>query len=263
MIVEISLDRLSEILESANDRGSVLLTRLVSNASTFLPRNLCTLYEVKNKNKTLGLMCLYSGNLTAHFWKKADLNELMSFLSFEGSAAKFLEADEKIVRKLSKNCAKEAVFGSEFVLKKATNSFNSDCEIFENGDARDFFNSLKSANPAYQNTPFESYYCDYFYRKDPPARLFNAALKGRKVGAAAVLHFYKQNAIISDVSVHPDFRRLGIGGHLVSEVCKKLKSEGYAPCLLCTSPSAAKLYKKIGFKTQSRFGLLLLKDDER
>ena len=263
MITKISLDRLSQILERQKCGSSVLLTRLLSNATTFLPHNLCTLYEVSQGGKTVGIICLYLSNLTAHFWKKPDLHELISFLNFEGSAAKFLEIDEKIGKKLSKKCKKEAVFGSQFVLKGAPKSFNSDCEILENGDARDFFSSLKSANSAYQNTDFESYYCDYFYRKNPPARLFNAVLNGRRVGAASVLHFYKQNAIISDVSVHPDFRRLGIGAHLVYAVCQKLKSEGYTPCLLCTSPSAAKLYKKIGFKTQSRFGLILLKDDEK
>ena len=263
MITKISLDRLSQILDSQKCRNTVLLTRLLSNATTFLPHNLCTLYEVSRGGKTVGIMCLYLSNLTAHFWKKPDLPERISFLNFEGSAAKFLEIDEKIGKKLSKKCKKEAVFGSQFVLKGAPKSFTSDCEILENGDARDFFTSLKSANSAYQGTSFESYYCDYFYRKNPPARLFNASLKGRKIGAAAVLHFYGRDAIISDVSVHKDFRRLGIGSHLVSEICKKLKLEGYTPSLLCTSLSAARLYKKIGFCQKGRFGLILLKDDEK
>ncbi len=263
MIGKISLDRLSDILKSRKNNNCVLLTRLLSNALTFSPHSLCTVYEVSQGGKTVGLMCLYMGNLTAHFWEKPDLNELISFLSFEGTAAKFLEADKKTIQKLSKKCRKEAVFGAQFVLKKTANKFTSCCEILENSNANDFFSSLKSANSAYKNTDFESYYCDYFYRKNPPARLFNAVLKGKNIGAASVLHFYDKNAIISDVSVHSDFRRLGIGAHLVSEICKKLQCEGYTPCLLCTSPSAAKLYKKIGFKTKGRFGLLLLKDDER
>jgi len=263
MIGEISLNRLEEILKSNKIGASVLLTRLLSNATTFLPHKLCTLYEVSSSGKTAGLICLYMSNLTAYFWKKPNMDELISFLNFECGSARFLEAEQKLVRKLSKKCQKEAYFGSQFVLKKAKKLAKSDCEITENKDARSFFDSLKSANTAYQSTDFESYYCDYFYRKAPPARLFNAVLNGRRVGAAAVLHFFRKDAIISDVSVHPDFRRLGIGSHLVAKICQILKSEGYSPCLLCTSPSAARLYKKIGFCEKGRFGLLLLKDDEK
>ena len=263
MIGEISLERLSEILNENKTGGSVLLTRLVSNARAFLPHRLCSLYEVSRGGKTAGLMCIYMGNLTAHFWKKPCLDELASFLNFEGSAAKFLEADKKTVRKLMRKCKKEAVFGSEFVLKKAAKSAKADCEVCECSNVREFFAALKGANSAYQSTPFESYYCDFFYRKKPPARLFTASVMGRNVGAAAVLHFYQNNAIISDVSVHADFRRLGVGSRLVCEICHKMQDEGYTPCLLCTSPYAARLYKKIGFKTSGSFGLLLLKDDER
>ncbi len=261
MITKISLERLSEILEGKKQKSSVLLTRLVSNARCFLPHGLCSLYEVQSKNKTVGLICSYSGNLTAHFWSRPDLNELTSFLNFEGSAARFLEADRAIVRRLLKKHGDEAAFGSAFVLEKTPKTPQSDCEIKEEYDARTFFDVLKSANSSYKDTAFESYYCDCFYRKSPPARLFTASFGGRKVGTAAVLHFFEKNAIISDVAVHPDFRRLRLGWRLIFEVCRALQSKGYTPCLLCTSPSAAKLYKKIGFKAKGRFGLLLLKED--
>ncbi|MBQ8338663.1 MAG: GNAT family N-acetyltransferase [Oscillospiraceae bacterium] len=261
MIIEISLERLSEILEGKKQKSSVLLTRLVSNARCFLPHKLCSLYEIQRKNKTVGLICSYSGNLTAHFFKKPDLNEFISFLNFEGGAARFLEADKRIIDRILKKCDGEAAFGSAFVLKKTPKTPQSDCEIKEENDAHTFFDVLKSANSSYKDTAFESYYCDYFYRKAPPARLFTACLGGKKVGTAAVLHFFEKNAIISDVAVHPDFRRLRLGWRLIFEVCQSLQSEGYTPCLLCTSPSASKLYKKIGFSTESRFGLLLLKED--
>lgn len=261
MITEISLERLSEILESNKSKGSVLLTRLVSNARCFLPHKLCSLYEIQRKNKTVGLICSYSGNLTAHFWEKPDLNELTSFLNFEGSAARFLEADKRIIGRILKKYGGEAAFGSAFVLKSAPKTPQSDCEIKEERDAHTFFDVLKSTNSSYKYTAFESYYCDYFYRKTPPARLFTASFGGKKVGTAAVLHFFEENAIISDVAVHPDFRRLRLGWRLIFEVCRTLQSEGYTPCLLCTSPAAAKLYKKIGFKIKGRFGLLLLKED--
>ncbi|MBQ8869041.1 MAG: GNAT family N-acetyltransferase [Oscillospiraceae bacterium] len=261
MITEISLDRLSEILDGKKQRSSVLLARLVSNARCFLLHKLCTLYEIQRKNKTIGLLCSYSGNLTAHFWEKPDLNELISFINFEGSAARFLEADRRIIDRILKKHGGEAAFGAAFVLRRAPKTPQSDCEIKEERDARTFFDVLKSANSSYKDTAFESYYCDYFYRKTPPARLFTASFGGKKVGTAAVLHFFEENAIISDVAVHPDFRRLRLGWRLIFEVCKALQSEGYTPCLLCTSPSAAKLYKKIGFSKESRFGLLLLKED--
>lgn len=261
MITEISLDRLSEILESQKCKNSLLLSRLVSNARCFLPHKLCTLYEVSKKDKPVGLICLYGGNLTAHFFKKPDLNELVSFLNFEGSAARFLEADKLVVRRLLKKYGGESAFGSAFVLKRAPKCPENEFKVSENCDVRSFFNTLKAANSAYKGTAFESYYCDCFYRKDPPARLFTINAGGKDIGTAAVLHFFEKNAIISDVSVHPDFRRLGAGSQLVSEVCKALQASGYTPSLLCTSPSAARLYKKIGFCEKGRFGLLLLKED--
>ena len=263
MICEISIERLKEILMSlqARQKNDTLLSRLCSNAFSFLPHKLCTVYEVSDMGKAIGLMCLYGGSLTAFFIKKPNFSELANFLRFQAGAAKHLECDSKIAARLLKRLSARAVYGNVFVLKKQPKRFSEGYTVDESADVRSFFSALKSASADFADADFETYYCDVFYRKDVPARLFTVRHFGKIIATAAVLHIYEKNAVISDVTVHPDFRRRKIGSQLVSEVCEKLMQDGYIPSLLCTSPAAAALYKKIGFKKSRRFGLILLKDD--
>ena len=262
MINEITIDRLNEFKDSLNkkQKSDLLFARLYANAVCFLPHNLCSLYEVTNNCKVCGVFCIYSSCATAFFTKAPDIDEFLDFLSFNASA-QFLEISAKIGRKMTKKGQKTAVFGSFFTIKKVPKNIESELKISECSDVSKFFEVLKKSSESYNDTSYESYYCDYFYRKKLPASLYVAERGGKIISTLAVLHIFEKTAIISDVASLPAERRKGAASALIFDVCRKLLKKGLTPSLLCTEKSAAALYKKVGFKKGKNFALLMIKDE--
>lgn len=254
MIREISFERLCEICKAQYEKRKpdVLLARLCANAKCFEPKRLCNVYEIENSGQVCAVLCRYGSGATLCVFKKPDLEELCAFLG--AAPITTLECDASIGRKISKKLAPCKICGEAMVIKKPKNFI--DYKVFETPNVSDFFDVLKAADPFYKNTSYEEYYCDIFYRGALPARLFLAEYDGKAAATAGIMHSFKNISIISDVSVLPEFRRRGIGGAVVAKISQILLSEGKIPTLLCTSPSAKKLYKKIGFKVCGRFCLL-------
>lgn len=263
MIAEISLERLELFSKrlSQRQKRDPLFCRLYANAACFSPHALCSLFEVTNKGKTAGFICVYAQSATAYFLKKPNFDELADFFAFNSSGAKFLEIDTSFAQKIKRRLSAKAVFGSAYILKGDAKCIIRDCSVKKTENVKEFFEVLRRSCEAYSDTSFESYYCDYFYRKNLPAELFMGEYEGKAVSVAAVLHLFEKLAIISDVAVLPDFRRRKFGSQLVSEVCRHLKDKGFTPALFCTSPAAEALYKKLGFKKSRGFGLLMIRDD--
>ncbi len=261
MIKEISLERLYDLCEYgfSKKKPDVLLTRLCANAKCFEPKGLCNIYEIENKGSICGVLCRYGGSGTLCLFKKPDLEELCSFLSAAPITA--LECSGAIGRKLSKKLRLSKIYGKAMVIKKPKNFKNY--RVYETQNVSAFFDILKAADPFYKSTSYEEYYCDIFYRSALPARLFLADYDGSAAATAGIMHSFKNVAIISDVSVLPNLRRRGLGGAVVAKISQTLLSERKIPTLLCTSPSAKKLYKKIGFKICGRFCLLSFSQNKK
>ena len=254
MIREISLERLYALCEDrfTKKKPDVLLARLCANAKCFEPKGLCNIYEIENKGCICGVLCRYGGSGTLCLFKRPDFEELCSFLS--AAPITTLECSSALGRKISKKLSLNKICGEAMVVKKPKNF--EDYSVFETQNVSDFFDVLKAADPFYKNTSYEEYYCDIFYRSALPARLFLAEYDGKAAATAGVMHQFKNISIISDVSVLPELRRRGLGGAVTAKISQILLSEGRIPTLLCTLPSAKKLYKKIGFKVCGRFCLL-------
>jgi len=263
MIYEITLDRLNEFAAdlTAKQKRDLLFVRLYANAQCFLDKKLCSLYEVSHNSKVCGVFCIYSTAVTAFFKRKPNYDEFLSFLELN-SSANFLEIDAKIGAKLLKKSAKRAVFGSFFTLKKSKNQPNSNFELTFCDDVKGFFDVLKNSSKAYYDTSFESYYCDYFYRKPFSCALYSAKSGGRIISTLALLHIYESTAIISDVATLPAYRNRGAASALINYVSGILLKKGLTPALLCTEKGAARLYEKLGFKKGKSFSLIMIKEEK-
>lgn len=260
MITEINFDTLSDFAKTLNkkQKQNLLFVRIYANARCFSKKGLCKVYLCKNDNKICGVICTYSACATAFFKYTPDLYELSDFLSF--NSVDFIETSYKIGKKLNKTMGKKMGFGSFFYLKscKKTNVFDGEISLCE--DVSPFFETLKLSSDAYKDTSYESYYCDYFYRKNLPASLY-ALKKGEKIiSTLAILHFFEKTAIISDVATLPAFRNRGYASSLIKNVCATLISEGITPALLCTDSNAKRLYKELKFKEKGKFCILMIKD---
>ncbi len=63
--------------------------------------------------------------------------------------------------------------------------------------------------------------------------------------------FLNENVQISNISIHPDFRRLGVGEEVMHRIRRQIKKEGAKHVLLEVRPSntaAQALYNKLGFQ---------------
>ena len=254
MIREINFERLEKLCEPYinHKKPDVLLTRLVSNALCFSHNGLCTIYEIENRGKLVGVMCRYGGAITIYPFKKVDLDELCSFLSVAPITS--VETTEKMGKKISKALGMRKISGRAFYNPSPKNF--PDYKVSETENVSHFFDVLRLADPYYKDVSYEEYYCDVFYRQKLPARLFLVEFDGKNAGTAAIMHEYKGISIISDVSVLNDFRRRGIASSITAKVSQTLISEDKIPTLMCTEKCVQKLYKKIGFKPLSKFSML-------
>ena len=254
MIREIDFDRLALLCEPYinKKKPDVLLVRLVSNALCFSNHGLCTIYEIQNGDKSLGVMCHYGGAITVCLFKRADFEELSCFLS--AAPITSIECDSALGKRLSKALEMKKVDGKAFYNPKPKNFLSYKTQETQN--VSEFFDVLKAADPYYKNTSYEEYYCDVFYRQKLPARLFLAEFDGKNAATAAVMHGYKNISIISDVAVLDEFRRRGLGSAITAKVSEILLSEGHKPTLMCTEKCLQKLYRKIGFKPLKKFSML-------
>lgn len=255
MIREITLTELKGLSQPFLDKQKTedaLLIRLCSNANSFYPHKLCTIYEIKNKNRLCGFATLYSGFLTLWLNKKPDFSELCSFLSTAPISS--LECSYKNAKKIADRFVNSAVtYGKVFYVKKKLRTSDK-CDVVKTENVSDFYNTVKISHKTYENIPYEAFYCDIFYRKN--AKLFLLYNEEKPIATAAVMHRHSKSAILSDISVIPSFRRKGIATKLVYSVCEEIKKEGLNPMLFCTSPSAMLLYKRMGFKIQQHFCLI-------
>lgn len=62
--------------------------------------------------------------------------------------------------------------------------------------------------------------------------------------------------MIGGVGVAPKYRKQGLGGRIVSRLCRDILAEGKHPCLFSMQEEAHSLYKRIGFKKAGVWGTL-------
>lgn len=73
----------------------------------------------------------------------------------------------------------------------------------------------------------------------------------KKVIGYVIFWHIKEAVQISNIAIHPDFRRKGIGEAIIRQVLAQVKSEGAKSISLEVRPSnfaALNLYKKLGFE---------------
>ena len=86
--------------------------------------------------------------------------------------------------------------------------------------------------------------------ENPVARGWVAEVDG-KISAMLVLWFIVDEAHIATIAVHPDFRRQGIGEHILLHALKDVQGEGARRAFLevrIGNLAAQAMYKKYGFE---------------
>lgn len=257
MITEIDFKTLESFsAPHLNKKGhcDALIVRILSNAKCFLSHGLCKTFAICEGEKIKGVLCIYNSIATLSVFSKPDMTELCSFLL--ASQVSQLECERKIARQVSRTISLKRVDGDILYIDKPPEAA-SDHKIYQTQDIALFFDAAKRANHNYKGHAYEDFYCDVFYRSALPARLFLLKHEGLDSATAAVMHRYENTSILSDVAVLPEKRRRGLASAIVTAAVREIIGQGDKIVLFRTAKEAKGLYKKIGFKRERRFSLVI------
>ena len=85
------------------------------------------------------------------------------------------------------------------------------------------------------------------YLSYDPEGCFVAEVDGKRAGTATTIRYGDRFGWIGMVLVHPDYRRLGIGTHLLNRAIARLKESGVRGIKLDATPMGRNVYVPIGF----------------
>ncbi len=130
---------------------------------------------------------------------------------------------------------------------------------FNLGDLDEVLEIEKLSFPkdAYTKSLFKEFY--KFFSEG----FFVAEIKGKIVGYIFG-YIYRDEGEIVSISVHPDYRGLGIGNKLMETFISLLKNKGGKRCFLqvrVSNITAIEFYKKLGFKILKREKRYYLDED--
>lgn len=230
------------------------LIKILSNAKCFGERGLCKAYKIISKEKIAAVLCLYNATATLSVFSRLDIDELCAFLLASGISV--LEADAKTAKKVSKKLSLARVDGDVLYIHKSPEP-RGNLSFYKTQDVEHFFSIARLANPNYKKASFDGFYCDFHYRKALPAALYLLSDGEIDVATAAVMYRCGDSAVLSDVAVLPERRRQGLASQIVSRACRDIIENGQKVVLFRTAKEAKGLYKKLGFKREGRFSLVI------
>ena len=254
MIQEIDTKRLRELADAVLEKEKVqdiILTRVVSDPIIFEEHKFAKAYEVTRKGKFCGLISISSAIMFIWLCKTPDIEELCSFISFAPITK--IGCSKKLYNKIKRRIDFESsLLGKAYYLDKMPPGAEALGEITDN--VSEFFDAVKISHKVYEEVEYEQFYCDYFYRKKLPARLYLLKNEAQEVCATcAVMFGYKNTDILSDISTLPEHRRRGYASKLVFRAAGDSFANAKIPSLFCTNPNAMRMYEKMGFKSQQKF----------
>lgn len=98
----------------------------------------------------------------------------------------------------------------------------------------------------YESAQFESWYVDVSHRiRHNCAKAYALKVNDEIISSAIFSSIYNNNAILTSVQTQPEFRRMGYGSMLVSEMIGDIKGTVY---LMREKDKNESFYKKLGFE---------------
>lgn len=239
---------------SKKGHNDAFLVKIASNVRCFESHGLCKAYEVRKSDKVAGVLCILGATATLSVFSRFDLDELCAFLLASGISV--LETDRKTAKMVAKTLSLKRVDGDVLYVHKVPNT-NATHNIYKTQDVEHFFSIARLANPNYKKVAFDGFYCDFHYRKILPAALYLLNDGENDIATAAVMYRHGDTAVLSDVAVLPERRRQGLASQIVSHACRDIIENEQKVVLFRTAKEAKGLYKKLGFKRERRFSLVI------
>ena len=189
-------------------------------------------------------ICRLDSDFVACISGNADIYELESFLCFQQKST--LTFDKKYAQDINLQCDNFAVGD---VLKYTDFSVKNNENTIINPEIKDYYALLKTCESDHFFVPEYMYFLsDTMHRKNKGLCDIFAVSKDNKVVCAAMTVSHTEDAVIlGAVATHPDYRKQGLGGYVVSSLANKHKDKNDV-FIYTTIKKNTRFYETLGFK---------------
>jgi len=189
-------------------------------------------YRQINHDKVTAVISVLDSDLTLSFDEDADKQELCEFFTVMGFSS--LLCDDSFVMPF------EFEQGIVMETDRKIEKHIPYCEIDNYPKLMELFNLTD-----YDKIDFESWYVDISHRiRRGCAKAVTLSVNSQIVSSAVFSAIYKNDAVLTAVKAQPEFRRMGYGSALVSEMINDISGKVY---LMREKDKNEKFYKKLGF----------------
>lgn len=189
--------------------------------------------QINEQGNTSAIISKLDGDFTLSTNNCADFDELKEFFSTLGYNS--VLSDDKFF--LSDSFENGAVMAAV----KKSELHKSYAEIDEYPKLMDIFNT-----DDYDKADFESWYVDLNHRiRHGCSKAYTLNVSDEIVSSGIFSSIYKDNAVLTSVRTAPQFRRMGYGSTLVSEMICDIKNTVF---IMREANKNEDFYKKLGFK---------------
>ena len=229
-MIEIVKDKTELKLWKGRDLYSVRILSLLNAYNCKYPFAL--FYKQVIDGKIVSIFSKLDGDVTIALSEKSDLFELSDFVQRCSFSSVLVDSKLKINSSFD-----------EGIIMKSTKHFEPTklgAEIDEYPRLMDLFNLID-----YDSVDFETWYVDISHRiRHGSAKAFSLKVRGEMIASAIFSSIFGKYAILSSVSTIPEFRRLGYGSFLVSNMVADFKGTVY---LMREQDKNEEFYLKNGF----------------
>lgn len=189
-------------------------------------------------------ICRLDSDFVACILDNADIDELESFLWFQDKNT--LTLNSRFARNIEKFCPN---FISGDVLKYTDFTERNNENDIVDPEIKDYYNLLKTCESDHFFVPEYMYFLsDTIHRKNKGLCDVFAVSKDNKVVCAAMTVSHTEDAVIlGAVATHPDYRKQGLGGYVVSSLANKHKDKNDV-FIYTTIKKNTSFYQILGFK---------------
>ena len=188
--------------------------------------------QINDNGNITAILSKLDNDLTISY-KNANHDELIEFIEIIGYTSCLCNGLEGYRRKYDEGIIMKTVKKSEISMPYV--------EIDEYPKLMDLFNFEN-----YDSTQFESWYVDVSHRiRHNCAKAYALKVNDEIVSSAIFSSIYNDDAILTSVQTQPEFRRIGYGSKLVSEMIGDIKGSVY---LMRETDKNEEFYKKLGFE---------------
>lgn len=198
----------------------------------------CFYRQLDENEMITAIISKLDGDFTLCFNSSADISELQEFFSVIGYSSVLTDSSFPFTDNFDEGIVMSTV--------KKIELSHQYTEIDKFPKLMELFNFVD-----YDSLDFESWYVDISHRiRHGCANAYTLNVNGEIVSSGIFSSIYKESAILTAVQTAPEFRHMGYGSALVSEMISDIKGRVY---LMREEALNEQFYKRLGFENTGKW----------